>query len=168
MAIVTTINKLVDGYFPALIECLEEDNLKELFNEFAEVLRQLISDRVHTVGHGSDDESIASIVIAEETYEDGEYSKGHGRKRDLAGLQVSYIDLLYTGELKLSLTVGEFDGKVALGVNTERSGEIAEYHEIYRDKDICAPSEFDILQLTEIINERLPNYLKECLEFERF
>jgi hypothetical protein len=164
VAEVTTINHLVENVFPAIIECMKEDNLNKLLEEGANYLKGLIDDRVHLLGLGSDEEPIASIVRAQTSYEDGDYSYGHGRKRDLIGLQTSYIDLIYTGELQASLTVSEFDNKIAIGFNSQRSGELANYHEIYRQKDIYAPSEAEIEQLIDFFNEKLPGYIEECLE----
>lgn len=169
MAIVTTINKLVEDIFPTLIECLKEDSLEELIIEGADYLRQLIDTRVHDEGLASDEQPIASDVRAQTSFEGGDYSQGHGKKRSRRGLQTAFIDLLYEGNLRASLITGEFNNKITIGFANEAAGRLAGYHEEYRQKEIYAPTENELELLREFYSENLlPNYIKECLEFQRF
>lgn len=49
--------------------------------------------------------------------------------RELKGLQTDYVDLQFNGDLFNSIDVGNFDGRPAIGITTEKQAKIAGYHD---------------------------------------
>ena len=132
--------------------------------EFAalQIIKLENDQRIFERGQCTDGQSISSRRKARNPRE-GDYSRGHGRRRQASGRQTGYVDLELTGRHRRSLIVGETDRGHAYGFSNERQRKIGEGHETYRQKRIYGPSDETIDKARRAAVEEARRFLRELI-----
>lgn len=93
----------------------------------------------------------------------GNYSRAYSQKRRLAGRQIGYKDLEFTGALRRSLVTGTSKGAAVLGFINDRGRIIAEGQEQQVGRAIWRPTDAELDAMVKAMLRSVERTIKKAI-----
>ena len=142
----------LEGLIHSVRDCLDEARNKADFVAISSLLA-MMKRRIFSNGIASDGTKIGNYQVDPGV---------HRKRRVKAGFQVSYVDLVFEGNLMESVQMAKIKDTYVIGFSLRKFKLIAQGNEEYRGKKIFTPTEEEVKKATEIRFEEFNKQFKIC------